>query len=161
MRWLFSPLLPLLFVAALSADTFVYVSKAPEKQIQIYKLDAKEGKLSPVDTLDVEGSPGALAVDPQKKFLFASLRTNESLASFRIDAATGKLKPINSVKLDKGANAAFVATDRTGRWLLSASRMLARSSAGCFSSRVPASGGSNAMSWEAGASGPRPSSWTC
>jgi 6-phosphogluconolactonase len=69
----------------------------------------------------VGGAPGALATDPQKKFLFASLRTTSSLASFRLDPATGKLVPLGTVRLPEGENAAFVGTDRTGRWLLSAS----------------------------------------
>jgi 6-phosphogluconolactonase len=60
-------------------------------------------------------------VDPQRRFLFASLRTTSSLASFRIDPATGKLKHISTAALPKGENAAFVGTDRSGRWLLSAS----------------------------------------
>ncbi|MGE3804036.1 MAG: lactonase family protein [Gemmataceae bacterium] len=110
-----------MLTTTLSADTFVYVSKGPEKQIQIYKLDTKEGQLAPVETVAVEGVPGALAVDPDKKFLYASLRSTNTLASFRIDPATGKLKLLNTVPLDKGANAAYVATDRSGRWLLSAS----------------------------------------
>ena len=44
---------------------------------------------APVEAVAVEGTPGALAVDPQKKHLFASLRSNSTLASFRIDPATG------------------------------------------------------------------------
>jgi len=103
------------------ADTFVYVSMAPEQKIQIYQLDPKEGKLTAVEAVAVEGTPGALAVDAKKQFLFASLRTNSTLASFRIDPATGKLKHLSTAVLPKGENAAFVATDRTGRWLLSAS----------------------------------------
>ena len=103
------------------ADTFVYVSMAPEQKIQVYRLDGKDGKLSAVEAVAVEGGPGSLAVDPQKKFLFASLRTTSSLASFRIDSSTGKLTQLSTAALPKGENAAFVATDRTGRWLLSAS----------------------------------------
>jgi 6-phosphogluconolactonase len=106
---------------SLRADMFVYVSMAPEQKIQIYRLDSLEGKLTAVDAAPVEGAPGALAVDPAKQFLFASLRTNSTLASFRIDPATGTLKPLSTAPLPKGENAAFVGTDRTGRWLLSAS----------------------------------------
>lgn len=105
----------------LQAETFVYVSLAPEQQIQVYRLDAAEGKLTPVETIDVNRSPGSLAVDPQKKFLFASLRSTSELASYQIDKATGKLKHLSFVELPKGENAAFVGTDRSGRWLLSAS----------------------------------------
>jgi 6-phosphogluconolactonase len=121
MRWFLTITLFLGTTMSLPADTFVYVSMAPEQKIQVYRLDAKDGKLTAVEAVAVEGAPGALAVDPQKKFLFASLRTNSTLASFRIDAATGKLKPLGTAALPKGENAVFVGTDRTGKWLLSAS----------------------------------------
>jgi 6-phosphogluconolactonase len=103
------------------ADTFVYVSMAPEQKIQVYRLDSKDGKLTSIQMVDVKGAPGALAVDPHRKFLFASLRTTSSLASFRIDPARGTLKPLSTASLPKGENAVFVRTDRSGRWLLSAS----------------------------------------
>lgn len=104
-----------------AADTFVYVSMAPEQKIQIYRLDAKTGELAAVDSIAVDGAPGSLAVDPSKKFLFASLRSTTKLASFRIDAASGKLSPLSTAPLPKDENAAFVGTDRTGRWLISVS----------------------------------------
>src|SRR5262245_23923993 len=104
-----------------AATTFLYVSMAPEQKIQIYRLDPNNGSLTPVDTLDVTGSPGCLTIDPQKKFLYASLRTTSTLGSYSIDAATGRIKPINTAALPEGENAAFVKTDRTGHWLLSAS----------------------------------------
>jgi 6-phosphogluconolactonase len=106
---------------SLQADTFVYVSMAPEQKIQVYRLNAEDGKLTAVEAVAVEGAPGSLAVDPRRRFLFASLRSTSSLASFRIDPDTGKLKHLSTAALPKGENAAFVGTDRTGRWLLSAS----------------------------------------
>src|SRR4051794_23564923 len=117
-------LITFLFLAsesALRADTFVYVSMAPEQQIQVYRLDPETGKLTAVEAVPVKGTPGALAVDPRKRSLFASLRSTSTLASFRIDPATGKLKHLSTAALPEGENAAFVGTDRTGRWLLSAS----------------------------------------
>jgi 6-phosphogluconolactonase (cycloisomerase 2 family) len=104
-----------------AATTYLYVSMAPEQKIQIYRLDLAKGVLTPVDTLSVEGTPGSLAVDRQKKFLFASLRTTSTLGSYRIDPASGKLSHLSTAALPAGENAAFVNTDRTGRWLLSAS----------------------------------------
>jgi 6-phosphogluconolactonase len=121
MRWCLTMALFLGTAMALSAETFVYVSMAPEQKIQAYRLEPKDGKLTPVDAVAVESSPGSLAIDPQKKFLFASLRGNSSLASLRLDPVTGKLKPIGTAALPKGENAAYVNTDRSGRWLLSAS----------------------------------------
>jgi len=123
MRLILTSLLFLGCAMKLHADTFVYVSMAPEQKIQIFKLQAADGKLAPVDVLAVDGAPGSLALDPAQKFLFASLRTNSTLASFQVDAATGKLKHVSTAPLGKNENAAFVASDRTGRWLLSASYM--------------------------------------
>lgn len=118
-------LVSLLVLAAcpmpVSADTFVYVSSAPERKIQVYKLDPEKAALIAVEAISVEGAPGSLAIDPNRKFLFASLRSNSTLASFRIDPETGKLSPIGTAALDRRANAAFVGTDRSGKWLLSAS----------------------------------------
>lgn len=105
------------------ADTILYISMAPEQKIQIFRLDPADGKLTAVDAVKVNGAPGSLAVDPHKRFLFASLRTTNSLASFAIDQATGKLKQASRATLPKDENAAFVATDRTGQWLISASYM--------------------------------------
>src|SRR5262249_34364870 len=103
------------------ADTLVYVSLNAERKIQLYRLDPADGKLTAGDAIAVEGAPGCLALDPKQKFLFATLRSNDTLASFRIDPTSGKLTHFNTVALGKGDNAAYLATDRTGRWLFSAS----------------------------------------
>lgn len=105
----------------LYAETFVYVSLAPEQKIQSYRLDLSDGKLAPVETVSVEGTAGPLTVDPQQKYLFASLRSTATLASYRLDAVTGKLKFLSKAELPKGENATYVKCDRTGRWLLTAS----------------------------------------
>ena len=121
MRWLMTLLLPAFAVCGVRADTFLYVSKAPEKQIQIFRLSSADGKLTEVDTVKVDGIPGAIAVDPQKMYMIVSLRSTASLASFAIDSNTGKIKQLSTAPLEKGADAAFVGTDRTGRWIISAS----------------------------------------
>ena len=102
MRWLLTVFTFVGAAMTLHADTFLYVSMAPEQKIQIYHLNSKDGKLTAVDSVAVDGSPGCLAVDPQKKYLFASLRSTSKLASFSIDPANGKLKPISTVPLGKG-----------------------------------------------------------
>ncbi|MFN4257886.1 MAG: lactonase family protein [Gemmataceae bacterium] len=121
MRWFLSLVFFLGAIMTVQAETLVYVSMAPEQKIQIYRLHSEDGKLTAVDSVAVEGTPGSLAVDPSKKYLYASLRSTSKLASFRIDPKTGRLRLLNTVQLPKGANAAFVGTDRSGRWLLSAS----------------------------------------
>lgn len=116
----------LLFLSAAmigNSDTYLYVSMAPEKKIQIFRLDPKSGKLNAIEAFGVEGSPGALCVDPDKNFLFASLRTIDSLASYSIDRKTGKLKHLNTILREKGGNAAFVRCHPESRFLFSASYM--------------------------------------
>jgi 6-phosphogluconolactonase len=121
MRFFLMTILFLGMAMSLRAETFVYVSMSPEEKIQVFRLDSKDGKLTAVETTSVKGSPGSLAVDPRKQFLFASLRSTNTLASFRIDPATGMLKPLGTAALPHGENAVYVRTDRTGKWLLSAS----------------------------------------
>ncbi len=110
-------LLLLLAVSPVRAETFVYVSVSGEKQIARYRLDA-DGALTDRQNLSVAGSPGALCVDPEQRFLFAALRSSSQLASFQIDAKSGRLTPLSAI--DVGASSAFVTTDRSGRLLLSA-----------------------------------------
>jgi 6-phosphogluconolactonase len=123
MRFLLVSLSLLGCAMSLRADTYLYVSMAPEEKIQIYKLDPTTGKLSEVGNVSVKGQPGCLTVDPTKRFLFGSLRTTTSLASFRLDPSNGNLTQLSSTVLEKGANAAHIATDRSGKWLVGASYM--------------------------------------
>lgn len=113
----------LLSVSAMTAEaaTYVYVSMAAEQRIQTYRLDPLSGALAIVDNVAVDGAPGCLAIRPGTQILLASLRTTSSLASFRIDQGTGRLTLLSTAALPQGENAAFVTTDHSGRWLLSAS----------------------------------------
>lgn len=120
MRWLLSLVAFTGLAMNVNAATFVYVSMGPEQKIQIYRRD-DAGGLTAVESVSVAGAPGSLTTDPKCRFLYASLRTTSQLASFQIDPASGKLTLIGTADLAKGDNAAFVGTDRTGRWLLSAS----------------------------------------
>jgi 6-phosphogluconolactonase len=102
------------------AATYVYVSKPTEQQIQIYRLDPTDGSLKATATIATEGAPGALSVDADRRYFFASLRTNSSVASFRIDTEGG-LASLGRTQLETGRNAAYLRPDRSGKWLLSAS----------------------------------------
>jgi 6-phosphogluconolactonase len=109
----------LLTAATAQADTFVYVSVAAEKRIAVYRLNPETGKLTHQDDCNVEdGEPGALTVDPERRFLLAAVRSTGKLASFRMDRATGRLTHVNTVPA--GPDPAHVSTDRTGCYLLTA-----------------------------------------
>jgi len=103
-----------------AAKTLVYVSNADSRQISVLELDAQAGELKPVETVAVTGTAMPMAISPDKRHLYVSLRSQPfSVASFAIDPQTGKLAPLSTVPLPD--NMAYVATDRTGRFLLSAS----------------------------------------
>src|SRR5207244_10801936 len=65
-------------------ETYVYISVAAEKRIAVYQLDSATGKLTHKSDCQVaDGEPGALTVDPDKRFLLAAIRSTGKLASFR------------------------------------------------------------------------------
>ncbi len=115
-RWIL--LLAIVFPETLAAKTFTYVSLDGENRIAIYEVDESDGTLTKGAEISLAGAPGALCVSPSREFMFASVRSLGQLASFRVDPATGGLS-LRSV-VPAGDDPAFVATDRSGRFLLTA-----------------------------------------
>jgi len=112
----------LLTAAACSAQatTVVYVANADSQDISVLRLDKSKDTLVPLDTVKVGGTVMPLAVSPDKRFLYASLRSQPyRVTSFAIDPASGRLTRLGESSLaDSMAN---IDTDRSGRWLFSAS----------------------------------------
>ena len=102
------------------ATTVVYVSDADSQEISILQLDKAKGTLEPLDTVKVGGSVMPLAVSPDRHFLYASLHSQPyRVVTFAIDPTDGRLKRLGESSLaDSMAN---IDTDRSGRWLFSAS----------------------------------------
>jgi 6-phosphogluconolactonase len=96
----------------------VYLSIAGGNKISIYQMEADTGKLVFREDVGTSGGPGPLAVSPDQKFLYAGLRSNREIASFSIDPDAGSLSLIGTASLD--ADPCYLATDGTGRFLLSA-----------------------------------------
>ena len=118
---------PLLWILALmstsiaaSAATIVYVSNADSQEISVLALDRATGALTAVETVPVGGNVMPMAVSPDKRVLYAALRSQPfRVASFAIDPASGRLKKLGEAALaDSMAN---IDTDRSGRWLFAAS----------------------------------------
>ena len=76
--------------------------------------------LEPLETVAVGGAVMPLAVSPDKRFLYAALRSQPyRVVSFAIDAASGHLRKLGESALaDTMAN---IDVDRTGKWLFAAS----------------------------------------
>lgn len=102
------------------AATWVYVSNADSQEISVLQLDRASGALTAVDTVAVGGTAMPMAISPDKRVLYAALRSQPyRVVSFAIDPATGKLKKLGEAALaDSMAN---IDVDRSGRWLFAAS----------------------------------------
>jgi 6-phosphogluconolactonase len=103
-----------------TSSSIAYVSNADSRDISVLKLDREKGTAQVVQTLDVGGTIMPMALSPDKRMLYAALRSEPySVASFAIDSSTGNLKRVGTAPLpDSMAN---IMVDRTGRWLFAAS----------------------------------------
>src|SRR5712692_4783946 len=107
------------------AATFVYVGNAESNEIYVMQLDRQSGDLAVVEKVAIPGitKPGTstpMAVSPDRRFLYVGTRGEpKAAAGFAIDAASGKLKHVASGPL--ADSMAYIATDRSGRFLLGAS----------------------------------------
>ena len=104
---------------AIFAALLVAVSTGKDKALHLYELNPKTGALVQRSKIDLPGAPGSQFVSPDGNRLYVSVRTANSVAAYRINHAKKTLVPLGIT--DIGTNAAYVATDRTGRTLLWAS----------------------------------------
>ncbi|HUR89786.1 MAG TPA: beta-propeller fold lactonase family protein, partial [Ramlibacter sp.] len=101
-------------------QAIAYVSNADSHEIIAVKLDREKGTLHVHQAVEVGGMVMPLALSPDRRFLYAAIRSEPyHVASFSVDATTGELKGLGSAPLPDSM--AYVMTDRTGRWLFAAS----------------------------------------
>jgi 6-phosphogluconolactonase len=99
--------------------TIAYVSNADSRQIIVLRL-AEDGGLAEIERVTTSGTVMPLALSPDRRFLFAALRSEPfGVASYRIDGQSGRLAHIATAPLP--ASMPYLAVDRSGRFLLSAS----------------------------------------
>src|SRR3989475_2536959 len=107
------------------AATFVYVGNAESNEVYVLQLNQQNGDLTVVDKTPIPGieKPGIstpMSVSPDRRFLYVGTRGEPKIAAgFAIDPASGKLKHVASGPL--ADSLAYIAVDRTGRFLLGAS----------------------------------------
>ena len=109
-----------LHMSAADAATYVYVSNADSREIFVMEMNQQNGDLTLLDKVAVTGTVMPMVVSPDRKFLYAALRSQPfSVATFAIDARTGKLSAMTAGSLaDSMAN---IDLDRSGKYLLAAS----------------------------------------
>lgn len=98
----------------------IYISNADSGDISVLRLASADARLVPVQTLTVGGTVMPLAVSPCRRYLYAARRSAPmAVCSFAIDPHTGKLAYLAESPLP--ASMAYISTDRSGRFLFSAS----------------------------------------
>src|SRR5262245_44024118 len=114
-----------LMASPAGAATFVYVGNAESNEVYVLQLNPQNGDLTVIDRTPIPGieKPGIstpMSVSPDRRILYVGTRGEPKIAAgFAIDPATGKLKHIaNGLLAD---SLAYIATDRTGKFLLGAS----------------------------------------
>jgi 6-phosphogluconolactonase len=114
-----------LMVSPAGAATFVYVGNAESNEVYVLQLNQQNGDLTVVDKTPIPGieKPGIstpMSMSPDRRVLYVGTRGEPKIAAgFAIDPTTGKLKHIANGPL--ADSLAYIATDRTGRFLLGAS----------------------------------------
>ena len=96
----------------------MYVSLQDDDRISIFTVDPGTGALAWQEDVAVDGGPAPLAIDPGKNFLYVGRRGKQEISSYRIDQRTGGLSLLGTAPLQ--GEPVYVATDRTGRFVLSA-----------------------------------------
>ncbi len=114
-----------LMAAPARAATFVYVGNAESNEIYVLALDRRNGDLTVVEKVPIPGieKPGIstpMSVSPDRRILYVGTRGEPKVAAgFAIDQSSGRLKHIANGPL--ADSLAYIATDRSGRFLLGAS----------------------------------------
>jgi 6-phosphogluconolactonase len=107
-------------VAAAHAQTFVYVSAAEDGVINSYRLDQSTGALSVLGTTPAGKLVMPMATSPDKRHLYAVVRSLPlRVLTYAIDPSTGMLK--QEAKAALPDSMAYISTDKTGRYLFTAS----------------------------------------
>ncbi len=106
-------------VTTQAANHALYISLGGENKIACYTIGEKNGKLTHLEDVKTDGSPGAMCSPSSSGLLFVALRKSKSIATFRVNHETGKLKWIATKKV--GVNPVYLSTDNKHKYLFLAS----------------------------------------
>lgn len=96
----------------------LYVGLQDDDKIVRFGIDASAGKLTPMGETPAAGGPSAFALSPDRSVLYIGYRGTPAIESCRIDSSSGALTSLKRVAIEHAPT--YLATDRTGKYLLSA-----------------------------------------
>lgn len=95
-----------------------WVFVTADQGVSTWSMDPATGELTLERELPIGSDVGPLAIDPMLHALYVGVTGSQRADAFAIDPVTAELTPIGQVGL--GHNPVYLATDRTGQHLLSA-----------------------------------------
>jgi 6-phosphogluconolactonase len=96
----------------------VYVGLQDDDRIVSFGIDRGAGKLVPGGETPAAGAPSVFAISPDRRVLYVGHRGTPAIESCRIDSSSGALTSLGRVSTELPPT--YLATDRTGKYLLSA-----------------------------------------
>ncbi len=100
--------------------TYVYFGSGSYAEgtgkLQVYAFDQASAALSPVQEVPVGDLNSFAAIDPTRKYLYATDEVGLKARSYAINPADGKLSFVNEI--DTASGAVFSTLDATGKYLL-------------------------------------------
>jgi 6-phosphogluconolactonase len=96
----------------------LYVGLQDDDKIVRFSVDPGAGKLTPIEETPAAGGPSAFALSPDRSVLYIGYRGTPAIESCRIDSTSGALTSLGRVAIEHAPT--YLATDRTGKYLLSA-----------------------------------------
>ncbi|MBL4720434.1 MAG: lactonase family protein [Alphaproteobacteria bacterium] len=96
----------------------VYITISGEGRIARFDMDENTGALSPCDDVALPGRPAPIALSPDRSVMHIARRIDNKITSFRIDPVSGDLTELGTIPIE--IDPCYMATDKTGRYLLSA-----------------------------------------
>ena len=105
---------------------FLYVSLMGEDRVDAYSLDTETGALDLAHRTALEGGPAAIAIDPERRFLYVVKRKASQFASFAIDQKDGSLEHLGTIAEE--SDSVYATSDASGSFMLTSSNGGARAS---------------------------------
>ena len=96
----------------------LYVGLQDDDKIVRFSIDAGAGKLAPIGETPAAGGPSGFALSVDRRVLYIGYRGTPAIESCRIDSTSGALTSLGRVATEHAPT--YLATDRTGKYLLSA-----------------------------------------
>jgi 6-phosphogluconolactonase len=122
--WLIVTSVFLMFSSA-QASTFVYIGNSASNEISIHQLNQDNGNLTLINKVKIPniikvGKSSPMTISPDKRFIYVASRGEPRvISSFKIEPTSGELTYIGHQMMDDSI--AYITTDRTGKYLISAS----------------------------------------